>query len=194
MSEKIKQILKRIAGWLVYIAVVSLLIIGPNLYWLNSSAPWSGRQAVCGGESKDGIRSDLQRIVLDAADLNSGPVELSAELSYAPSQGIFYLRDGIFSVPLDTSDCQGLEGFQNGESFVAVKGTVEKDDEILILAVNGLRETVPIWVQIMYNAGIWGGIAGTIMLLAMGFAGVRALFRKLLVRIGRGKPKPDPLP
>ena len=182
MSEKTKQILKKYGGWIL-LSVILALLITPHLYWLRSSGTWSGRQAICGTKGAYERSTDLRQIALNSEYWNFQSVEVTGKLIFVLSRATFYLRDGIFILPLDTSDCQHLGSFASGETLVVVAGAVAKNGNEPLIVVNGLRETVPAWAQVVYNAGFLG------VLVAMGI-GLSILSRWFLVRIGFIKPRP----
>ncbi|MBI4992493.1 MAG: hypothetical protein HZB99_04755 [Candidatus Harrisonbacteria bacterium] len=201
MPEKIKQIIRKVGILAMFVAASYILTLAPNFYWYSSSGLWNGRQAVCGTAEEIDYFYDknLREVILNTGTEydylqvydNKWPVKVSGKLSYSPGQEIFYLRDGIFSLPLNVSNCQNIQSFEKGEKLIAVKGIVSEDGDKLLISVTELRETVPGWVQIIYNAGIWGGI---ILVSFVIFSGFSAFFRRFLVRIGLIKLKPAILP
>ncbi|MDO8516109.1 MAG: hypothetical protein Q7S28_02565 [bacterium] len=187
MSDKTKHILKIAGIWVALSALIGLLLATPVLYLNAHSDSSGGRHAICGVESPDARDTDLEQIALNLDYWDHQPAAVSGKLSYAPSRETFYLRDGIFVLPLDVSDCQNLDVFKKGETPVAVKGIVANDGDSPLLVVTDLGEMVPDWAQMMFNAGIWGGI-----FILIGLCGeLGKLLRWFLVLIGLMKPKPE---
>ena len=204
MLEKIKQIFKKIRGWVALIIIVNAFMFLPDLYWYSFPDLRNSNRAVCGvaEEINYFYSQNLREIILDRETSidtsidnrysdylqlydNKWPVKVSGQLSYSSSQKTFYLRDGIFFLPLNVSSCQSLSSFEKGETSVIVQGTVSGNDGGLLLTVIELHKTTPSWIQIIYSAGFWGNI----MLFLIGLLSViSVLLQKLILRIGLAKP------
>lgn len=183
-------ILKKIAGWLVFIAAITLLSVSPPLYFRYANGSWEGRQAFCGTGQAEAEETDLREIVLHPEYWDSQRVLVTGELSYASDRGMFHLRDETSVLPLDTSGCQGLEAFKEDEVPVFVRASVARNGDEPILVADGVRESAPGFVQTAFSAGllgilaVWGLIA----------AGILWLVKRFLIFIGVMKKKPALLP
>ena len=146
-------ILKKIAGWTAFLVVTVLLLASPELYVKWHSGSWSERAAVCGQESPHARDATLREVSTHADYWNGQQVSLLGNLSYLKAEGIFYFRDGIFSAPLDISGCQHVNDFKNEEIPVSIKGTVVDNNGLPLIEVTDLREIVPGFVQMLFDAG-----------------------------------------
>ena len=195
LSQGQKNFLKKIRPWAICIGVFAVLFFAPNLYLLFSSGRWNGRQAVCGTGGSAVPPSDLPYIALaqlvqDPARWNaSGTVLTTGNLIYSKTRETFYLQDGILALPIDTSDCQGLDAFKDGETFAVVSGGVATDNGYEFLAANTIVETFPNWVinivlvALLVGAGIVIGFLALLVNIAIMF------FRWLFTLLGIRKPK-----
>jgi len=196
LSQKQKDILKKMRPWAICLGVFIILFFSPNFYLLFSSGRWNGRQAVCaapgtGVQPNDLEYTALQKIVQNLPQEGaSDQVLTTGRVIYSSEQETFYLQDGIFTLPIDTSDCQGLDVFKNGNTFAVVSGNLISDNGYEFLAANNIASTVPNWVTNLVMVALFvavGLIIGFIILI------VRLLeffFSWLFLRLGIKKPKP----
>lgn len=188
MTARLKTILKKIGGWIAFLALTVLLCAAPQIYLRYRAHSSLSRRAVCWSESVGARSADVERVVSKARYWNHQSVSLSGRIVFSSAQGTFYLRDGIFSLPLDVSDCQGLDAFQDGETPVRVQGTVAENGGAPLLVLTKLYETVPTFLQVAFAAGLFG-----IFILFVKFvAGVIGLLIWFLVLIGLVKRRPPP--
>ncbi|MBI4117678.1 MAG: hypothetical protein HY453_01185 [Parcubacteria group bacterium] len=168
MKEKIKKSYKRTVIPAALIVLIALLVLSPNLYWLTQSSLWYGQRAICGNvtNKNNAQRINLSDIYFQADTLNFRAVSMTGELRYSKSGEAWYLKDGIYILPLDTADCQNMNGFKNDQHIVAIQGTVQTRNGTPFLLVSDLQETVPTSVQIFYSGGIWGLIALVVFFLS----------------------------
>ncbi|MFY9462133.1 MAG: hypothetical protein WAP51_02945 [Candidatus Sungiibacteriota bacterium] len=169
MSEKIKHNLKVAGGWVAFIVAMGLLMASPAFYLRVYSGSLNGRQAVCAAGGADAKTVPLQEVILRSDYWNFQKVAVSGKLSYSENRETFYLRDGIFSIPLNVSDCQNLHDFEQDEMLIAAKGAVSEDNGELLLTVTELREEVPGFFKVMFNAGFLGLISILAVPLILGF-------------------------
>ena len=187
------RILKKISLFVLALAFVGLLFYAPMIYsWASSpSGTPDQEEAVCRYADETGHEaSTLRKIALDFDPLKNPLVGVRGKLSYAPVSQSFYLRDGVFSVPVSLSGCRDFDAFKEGETVVMVKGVVAARDGRPIIAVHSVRETVPRWVQFIADAGLLGlwGLAVSLLTLLFQF------FSWLGVLIGLRKRKEPPSP
>ncbi len=190
MSPKMKGIFKKFAGWAAFLSATALLVSAPYLYWSIRSGSSDGPRAECGATYAEGRTTDLQDIILHPDYWNLQQITLSGVLRYSAAEETFTLRDGAFSLPLDVSDCQGLEAFKGGGIPVLVSGRFSSDGAAPALEVTDLRGSVPILLRILFTAGIFNVFF--IMLMIVG--GFLRLLVWLLTLIGVVKKRPAPSP
>jgi len=196
LSQRQKDILRKIKPWAVWLAVFIILFFTPNLYLLLSSGKWSGRQAVCGAPSTGVLPNDLEYTALQQIVQNPAQGDASKQLLttgnliYSSVRDTFYLQDGIFILPVDTSDCQGLDVFKDNNTFVAASGNVVSDNGYEFLAANSIVSTIPNWVTNIVMVSLFVGLGLIIGLIALIIQCAVSLFRWLFTRIGIMKPKP----
>lgn len=185
-SPKTKTFLARTAGWAAFVAIYIALVISPTVYLTLHSGSANGRQAACGLASGGEQQTDLKQIITHSDYWRLQPVSVSGTLSYDANTETFSLRDGALSVPLDTSDCQGIDSLKDGETPVVIKGSVALFNGQPLIEVSELRESVPPFVQIMFSAGFFCAFVLMIGIIA----GILNLLHWLLSLIGIVKPKP----
>lgn len=202
ISPKIKIVLKKIGPWVLAVAVIIFLSILPALYYRHVSGNKDGRSAVCaierqqystGGDIDPLLnyqRTSLQEIFFDSTHKNLEKVIVSGNLRYIKKENTFYLRDGVFLIPLNISGCQQLAQFKkDGENFVTVAGIVSLNDGELLLSVTGLRDTIPGWMQIIITFVFI--IIGPLIWYLIFWALFRGL-SWILIKLGIKK-KPEPV-
>ncbi len=191
MSEKTKNILKKVSGWVVFVIIIFFLVCSPNFYLLAHGGGWNGRSAVCGTASPNATATTLQDISLHSDYWNFQQVSVSGNLSYNSMEETFYLHDGAFIIPVDVSDCQNLFGFKNDTGFlVGTTGSLAKNGDKLVLILTSLKESVPPFIQLLYNTSLWGIFALVIVIFMLPYLFILWVLR----RIGILKPKPAQSP
>ena len=178
------------------LAVSIILFFAPNLYLLLSSGTWNGRQAVCGTPSTGVQPNDLEYTALEQIIQNpvqgnaSEQVLTTGNLIYSSGRETFYLQDGIFILPVDTSDCQGLDIFKSNSAFVVASGIVTTDNGDEFLAANSIASTVPNWVTNLVVISLFVALGLIIGFITLIVQFIVPFFRWLFTRIGIRKPKP----
>ncbi len=186
-SPKIKNILKKIGGVAIFVVIIFFLACSPNFYLLAHGSSWKGRSAVCGTSSPDTKKTTLQDINLHFDYWNFAQVSVPGNLSYNSAEETFYLHDGAFIIPVDVSDCQNLFGFKNNAAaFVDATGSLAKNGDKPVLILTSLKESVPPFFQVLYNAALWGVFALFIALFFVPYLFIVWILR----RFGIVKPKP----
>jgi len=190
-----KHILVKIAGWTALLAVTILLVNSPKLYYHRLTGRWSERAVVCGQESPYAREETLPDIAFHLEYWTGQQVALSGRLDYLRPEQTFFLRDGIFTAPLDVSGCQHAGDFMAGGVPVLIKGTVAEKGGLPLIEVTDLRETAPDFIRALVDAGTWFSFPFFI-LAALGL--IRLLARPaawMMKRLGwtrNAKPAPTP--
>jgi|GEM_PF-3092179 len=163
---------------------MSFCIFVPYLYWYTKSKNFSGQQTYCGSLVDKTTDTSLEKIFLNKI-LNAQAINVYGRLVYNPVKESYNLQDGLFSIPVDLSECQELNYFRDNNPLVIINGTVNYNNEKPYIFVHGLKESIPGWLQVIYNAA---PLTSTYITFSLLF-GIISFFRWLLPKIGLGKEK-----
>jgi len=197
LSPKTKNILIKLGPWVLFIGIFLLFVISPALYYKSISGNSNGRSAVCAIEQKyysngspidpfaNYEQSSLKEIFSDDTHENMNKVIVFGNLTYSKTEDAFYIRDGLFIIPLDVSGCQNMTQFKNKpETPIVVAGISTMYNGMPLILVTGLHDSVPGWVKVMDN----GGTMVMVALIYFYLIGGLALgLNLLLVKIGLRK-------
>lgn len=154
----------KVGTYLILAITVIVLILSPITH-LPPYYPWkSGTRLKCEVPYSNHKDVKIEKIILEAEAWDEMAVSVEGELSFAPTKEMFYLRDGMFTLPLLTYRCENVNNLQL-PTFVAVDGTVAIVDGQSILIADGIKETVPNWAFVNFFSGAYG--SGIVFMLSM---------------------------
>lgn len=133
-----------------------LALVGPFLYLFLYSPTKFGESATCAGAGAAQYeRPSLKEMIFEQESWKDKDVKVTAMMEFAPVSEEFYLRDGIFVVPLDVSGCENTEIFTAGPALVDVEGKVIFEEDSPLLVVDDFNETAPNWMYVFFVIAIW---------------------------------------
>ena len=185
---KNKPKLIKVCSWLLFLAGLGWFTASPLIYFAVATPTRQQEHAICANaDIKGAIPTHLQNLLLNRGVWNNQLVQVTGQVSYVAANQTYYLRDGIFIVPLNTASCRYAEGFRPGLTLAAVRGTLNQNDHQPSLTVANMQTTVPLWIQLMWSCGlIWTGLLVWFVIIM----GLGTLLRKFLTFIGLLQPKP----
>ena len=194
MSEKAKNIFKRVAIFAILIAVSVVFAYSLAIYHKLYSPIKGGQTVSCSTErtSGDYTYSTVEDVIFNNSADVEAKVKLTGTVSYSSAANSFYLRDGAFIVPLNLSGCINTDILKDHEVDVFVKGAVARTDIGKIFLVDGIKESAPVLVQHIFNTGVWGLIGVFVAVPILLLLRLFLLIGWLLVRIGLRHPEPKP--
>lgn len=188
MPVNIKYIKKIVIIFSVLVGASAFFTIAVPLIYFEYYSPIKSEEGeiICSNKAESGYaESTVKDAVLGHGADNNSKIKLAGKISYSATAGSFYLRDGAFILPLDLSTCADADVYKmNRETLIFTGGVISRADNGATLRVDGIRNNMPVWMQIMFNAGIYGWIGaffGAIILLFRGFS---RLINWFLIMIG----------
>lgn len=196
MTTKTKQIIGKSVNWTMFVVVVILLVSAPSIYLKTHGGTTDGVLAACGGQSAN-LATDpdvaAQQIMFNHTVWQQKRVEVTGQLAYSQSRDLYYLSDGMFTIPLDPSQCQDLSRF-NDDMLVVAHGQVIISNGQPIIVVNGLRQIAPPILQTFYNAGTVGLFIVFALIIYAIVVVLRFLVRRSKRKAQPATPAPPPAP
>lgn len=136
---------------------VLVLLLSPVFYLAIFSSTKFGEEITCKtAASASYAKTFLKDVVFTPEDWENAGIYLSGKIFFAPISDKFYLRDGVWSISVDSSGCENMDIFKNGAAPVSIFGTIRLENEELVLIVDDIFETVPAPARTSFNAGVYG--------------------------------------
>lgn len=188
MPVNIKYIKKIVIIFSILVGTSALFTIASTVIYFEHYSPIKSEEGdiVCSNKAETGYaESTVKDAVLGHGVDNNAKIKLSGKISYSATAGSFYLRDGAFILPLDLSTCADADVYKmNRETLIFTGGVISRANSGATLRVDGIRNNMPVWMQIMFNAGIYGWIGAFFGAIILLFRGSSRLINWLLTAIG----------